>query len=565
MSVNTKQSYTLTPRQLCDLELILNAGFQPLDGFLTQKDYINVLDKCRLANNSIWPMPITLDVNDKLAKSLLINTKLALRDEEGLVIANMIVTDIWQPDKKFEAEKVFGTTDIAHPAVNYLFNFSGDYYLGGPVELVNMPRHYDFTEYRRSPADTKKYFAQNNLKQVVGFQTRNPMHRAHQELTLRAARKINGHVLIHPVVGITKPGDIDHFTRVKCYKKLLGHYPANMASLSLLPLAMRMGGPREALWHALIRRNYGCTHFIIGRDHAGPDKDSNGNDFYSPYEAQDFVAQYAGEIGIEIIPFEEMLFVKNKKDYLTQSEIDADLSININDIAKISGTEFRRRIQTGEKIPHWFSYPEIINEIRKTHPAKHLRGLTIFFTGLSGAGKSTLANALLVKLMELTDRSVTLLDGDIVRNRLLSNKLGFSKEDRDINIKRIGFVAAEITKHRGIAICAPIAPYEEARQMVRQMVNANGGFIEVYVSTPLNTCEQRDPKGLYKKVRAGEIKNFTGVDDPYEPPSNPELSINTTGREVRECVTQIVEALENQGYLLREVMHSEKKHIVSNK
>ena len=547
--MTTKKNITLTPRQLCDIELILNQGFTPLTGFLTQQDYDSVLDNCRLANNQLWPMPITLDVTASFAKSLQIKDIIALHDEEGVTIANLTVTDLWQPDKKREAQKIFNTIDVTHPAVNYLFNFAGEYYIGGPLELVNMPRHYDFTEYRLTPAQTKKYFADNHIKHIVGFQTRNPMHRAHQELTLRAAQQINGHVFIHPVVGMTKPGDIDHFTRVKCYKKLLAHYPADTATLGLLPLAMRMGGPREALWHALIRKNYGCTHFIIGRDHAGPGKNANGQDFYGPYEAQAFVAKYSNEIEIEIIPFDEMMYVKNKNCYMTQNEIDADHSIESSDIGKISGTEFRHRLQTGEPIPSWFSFPDIIEEIRKTHPNKQTRGFTIFFTGLSGAGKSTVANALLVKLMELTDRSITLLDGDIVRKQLLSNNLGFSKEDRDINIKRIGFVASEITKHHGIAICAPIAPYEETRQMVRQMISANGGFIEVYISTPLTTCEQRDPKGLYKKVRAGEIKNFTGIDDPYEPPSNPELLLDTTHRSVSECVEKIIRELETLGYL----------------
>lgn len=545
---DAEKSLTLTSRQLCDLELILNGGFAPLNGFLTEQDYNTVVNNCRLTNNQVWPIPVTLDVSETFAKTVQKIDILSLRDEEGVVIAKLTVTDIYKPNKELEAKKIYGTIDTIHPAVNYLYNLAGEYYLGGPVELVNMPRHYDFTEDRRNPAEVKKYFADKNITNVVGFQTRNPMHRAHQELTLRAAKKINGHVLIHPVVGMTKPGDIDHYTRVKCYKKLLNHYPKDMASLSLLPLAMRMGGPREALWHALIRKNYGCTHFIIGRDHAGPGKDKNGNDFYGPYDAQDFVAQYRNEIGIEVIPFDEVMYVKNQDCYMTYDEIVAK-KIDKANIGKISGTEFRRRLQTGAEIPSWFSYPEIIAEIRKTHPSMQDRGLTVFFTGLSGAGKSTIANALLVKLMELTDRSITLLDGDIVRNQLLSNKLGFSKEDRDINIKRIGFIASEITKHKGIAICAPIAPYEEARQSVRQMISTIGGFVEVYISTPLSTCEDRDPKGLYKKVRSGEIKNFTGVDDPYEKPSNPELSIDTTNRSVVDCVMEVINKLSHLGYL----------------
>lgn len=537
------QEIFLTPRQRCDIECLLNGAFAPLIGFNDQKTYQSILENRRLPKGEVWPMPITLDVKADQAATLKIGEKIGLYDQEGLHLANMIITDIWQPNKSAEAMAVYKTLDETHPGVNYLMNIAGDVYIGGTLEKVALPNHYDFTHLRFTPEQLKQKFKEKGIKKVVAFQTRNPMHRAHQELTLRAAKEQGAHLLIHPVVGMTKPGDVDHYTRVRCYQSIIETYPENSATLSLLPIAMRMAGPVEALWHALIRKNYGCTHFIVGRDHAGPGKDKNGQDFYGPYDAQEFVKQYQDEIGIQMVPFYELVYVKDRDAYMQEDQVKPDETV-----LKISGTEFRRMLKTGEEVPDWFSYPGIIQELRKTFPAREKQGLTIFFTGLSGAGKSTIANALLIKLMELTDRSVTLLDGDLVRKNL-SSELGFSREHRDLNILRIGYVASEITKHGGIAICAPIAPYRATRRQVRDMVSEVGGFVEVYISTSLDVCEHRDRKGLYKKARAGIIKEFTGISDPYEVPEKAEIVINTAEHSIEQEVMMIVNKLRELGYL----------------
>ncbi len=534
---NKIKCLNLSDRQLCDLELLLNGGFAPLTGFLNQNDYESVLENNRLCNNQVWPMPINLDVSAEFANKISLGEKIQLIDKEGVPLANITVKSIWQPDKKLEAEKVFGTTDTAHPAVNYLFNHSKDVYIGGKLEFLELPNHYDFSEIRRTPAECREFFNKNGWKNVVAFQTRNPMHRAHQALTEFAMKEHNLKLMIHPVVGMTKPGDVNHFTRVRCYQKLMGHYDKQDTILSLLPLAMRMGGPREALWHALIRKNYGCTHFIVGRDHAGPGKDSKGKDFYGAYDAQEMVKQYEDEIGIKMIPFQELLYVFERKTYLPVNEVKKDETVG-----KISGTQFRQSLRDGSDIPTWFSYHEIIQELRKTYPPKLKQGITLFFTGLSGSGKSTLANALMQKLMMFDDRKITILDGDHVRQHL-SSELGFSKAHRDLNVVRIGYVASEITKHGGIAICAPIAPYTQTRNEVRELVSEFGNFIEIHVATPISKCEERDRKGLYAKARKGEIKGFTGIDDPYEDPLNPEIKIDTSEKSISDCVDEILAAL----------------------
>ncbi|MBX2806224.1 MAG: bifunctional sulfate adenylyltransferase/adenylylsulfate kinase [Hyphomicrobiales bacterium] len=514
-------SWDLTARQLCDLELLMNGGFAPLQGFLGKDDYENVLDNLRLLSGDVWPIPVTLDVSEEFAGKIGEGQRIALRDPENLVLAILEVQSIWQPDKTREAEKVFGANDPAHPAVRYLHDKAGTHYIGGRVIGLQAPIHYDFRERRHTPNELKAQFQKWGWTDVVAFQTRNPLHRAHLELTLRATEQVGANLLIHPVVGMTKPGDVDHYTRVRCYEALLPHYPDGKATLDLLPLAMRMAGPREALWHALIRRNYGCTHFIVGRDHAGPGKNSAGEPFYGPYDAQELVTAYKDEIGIQMVPFREMVYLQNRKQYAPADEIQPGEAI-----LNLSGTELRRRLQTGEDIPEWFSFPSVIQELRKTHPPRDRQGFTVFFTGLSGAGKSTIANALMAKLMQAGGRQLTLLDGDIVRKHL-SSELGFSKEHRNINILRIGYVASEITKNGGIAICAPIAPYAATRREVREMIEPYGAFIEVHVATPLDECERRDRKGLYKLAREGKIKQFTGIDDPYEAPETPEVTINT--------------------------------------
>ncbi|CAM4145670.1 bifunctional sulfate adenylyltransferase/adenylylsulfate kinase [Palleronia rufa] len=536
-------SHDLTPRQTCDLELLMNGGFAPLKGFLSQEDYDGVVNDMRLADGSLWPMPITLDVSEKFADAIEIGQDIALRDQEGVILATMTVTDKWVPDKAHEAQKVFGADDSAHPAVNYLHNQAGPVYLGGPVTGIQQPIHYDFRARRDTPNELRAYFRKMGWRRVVAFQTRNPLHRAHQELTFRAAREAQANLLIHPVVGMTKPGDVDHFTRVRCYEAVLDKYPAATTHMSLLNLAMRMAGPREAVWHGLIRKNHGVTHFIVGRDHAGPGKNSAGDDFYGPYDAQELFKQHQEEMGIEMVPFKHMVYVQERAQYEPADEIEEGVTV-----LNISGTELRRRLQEGLEIPEWFSFPEVVKELRRTRPPRANQGFTVFFTGFSGSGKSTVANALMVKLMEMGGRPVTLLDGDIVRKNL-SSELGFSKEHRDLNIRRIGYVASEITKNGGIAICAPIAPYATTRRAVREDVEAFGAFVEIHVATPLEECEARDRKGLYKLARAGKIKEFTGISDPYDVPESPELRLDTTNVDVDHCAHQVLLKLENMGLI----------------
>jgi sulfate adenylyltransferase len=540
--------WSLTHRQVCDLELLLNGGFSPLEGFMTQADYESVRDDMRLADGTLWPIPVTLDVSEEFAAkvegaSADNPVTVALRDAEHVLIGVIDVTDVYRPDKSLEAKQVFGADDSAHPAVHYLHNKAGPVYLGGRVRGIEAPTHYDYKHLRNSPTQLRDFFEKVGWTRIVAFQTRNPMHRAHQELTFRAAQEAEANLLIHPVVGMTKPGDIDHFTRVRCYELILKRYPEQTTSLSLLPLAMRMGGPREAVWHAIIRKNYGCTHFIVGRDHAGPGKNSQGEDFYGPYDAQDLMERYRDELGIGMVPFKEMAFVKERGQYAPAGEVD-----ETETVLKLSGTEVRRRLEEDIDIPDWFSYPEVVQELRRSRPPKNRQGFTVLFTGLSGSGKSTIAHALLNKLMELGGRPVTLLDGDVVRKNL-SSELGFSKEHRELNIQRIGFVASEITKNGGIALCAPIAPYTATRRTVREMIEAEGGFVEVHVATPLEVCEQRDRKGLYARARRGEIENFTGISDPYEEPQNPEIRIDTQHVSPDQAAHDIVLKLERMGYI----------------
>jgi sulfate adenylyltransferase len=537
------RSWDLSERQLCDLELLLNGAFSPLDGFLGRADYEAVRDGMRLASGILWPMPITLDVSRELAKDVKPGQEIVLRDREGVALAIMTVEDAWEPDKRLEAVAVFDADDEAHPAVRYLMHHAGPVYLGGRVVGLEAPTHYDFRHLRDTPAELRARFRKLGWRRVVAFQTRNPMHRAHQELTFRAAQMAEANLLIHPVVGMTKPGDVDHYTRVRCYERLLRHYPEQTTTLSLLPLAMRMAGPREAVWHGIIRKNFGCTHLIVGRDHAGPGRRSDGTPFYGEYEAQELFRQHEAEIGVTMLPFHALVYDQDRAQYVQQDEVGPG-----DTVLDISGTELRRRLRDGLEIPDWFSFPEVIHELRRTHPPRHEQGFTVFFTGLSGSGKSTIANALLVKLMEQGGRSATLLDGDHVRKNL-SSELGFSREHRDLNILRIGYVASEITKAGGIAICAPIAPYAATRRKVRDMIEPVGGFLEVHVATPLEVCEDRDRKGLYAKARAGILKEFTGISDPYEAPESPELRIDTTTLSPDMAAHQIVLKLEALGFV----------------
>jgi len=536
-SAGDSTTLTLTDKQFCDLEMILVDGFSPLKGFLGKEDYDSVVETMRLASGALWPIPIVLDINRACAKTIKIGDKIQLNGEDGSTYAILHVSHLWTPDKEKEAINVFGTLDKSHPGVRYLFEETNDIYIGGPITATGHLKHYAFQDLRKTPHELKSYFKSKGFSKVIGFQTRNPMHKAHIALTQMATKATNAHLLIHPVVGKTKEGDIDPYTRVRCYRKALQYFPQGSATLSVLPLAMRMGGPREALWHAIIRKNYGCTHFIVGRDHAGPGNDAAGKVFYEPYAAQALVKKHASEIGIEIISVPEMVFVQERNQYLPINEISPGITG-----VRVSGTELRRRLRLGLEIPDFFSFPEIIEELRSRNPPLSKQGITLFITGLSGSGKSTIARALREKLSEIQHRPITVLDGDIIRQKLIPN-LGFSEQDRSLNVRCVGFIASEITKNGGLAICAMIAPYEHDRKMNRTLIENTGNYIEIYLSTPLEICEKRDVKGLYAKARQGVITQFTGIDDPYEVPLNPECSIDTSAIPVENALDQIIRLL----------------------
>ena len=536
-------SLQLSDRHLCDLELIINGGFDPLSGFMSRIDYDSVVRDMRLSDGSLWPMPITLDVNDKFLSEISNIPKIALRDKEGFVLAILKIEDIWQPDLELEAQLVFGTYDTKHPGVNYLLNSSNKNYIGGKIEKVSYPHHYDYQDLRHTPDELKSIFKKNKWSKVIAFQTRNPLHKAHFELTTKAMKELNANLLIHPVVGMTKPGDVNHFTRTRCYQHIMKEYPKSSAFLSLLPLAMRMGGPKETLLHAKIRKNYGCTHLIVGRDHAGPGLDSNNEPFYGHYEAQEMLKKYQNELEIEMVPFKFMVFIPKSATFKAIDDVDQG-----EEYKTLSGTELRQLLDKGKGIPEWFTFRSVAHELERSNPPLTKRGLTIFFTGLSGSGKSTLANGLVTRFLEEGSRPVTLLDGDIVRTNL-SSELGFSKEHRSINIKRIGYVASEITKNGGIAICAPIAPYQEDRLYNRKLISKEGGYIEIFVNTPIEKCEERDSKGLYALAREGKIKEFTGVSDPYEEPLDAEIVVNSSGENPEILVKEIYQKIFNMGFI----------------
>ena len=536
-------SWDLTERQLCDLEMLSSGAFSPLEGFLGKADYESVCQNMRLADGTLWPIPVVLDVPEEFAATVDEGASIALRDPEGTMLAALHVEEKWTPDREAESAAVYGTTSGEHPGVAHVLSRTNAVYVSGRLEGVEAPTHYDYRELRRTPRELRAEFSKLGWRKVVAFQTRNPMHRAHYELTVRAATDSGANLLVHPVVGMTKPGDVDHYTRVRCYEALRRHYPKGTATLSLLPLAMRMGGPREAVWHAIIRRNHGCTHLIVGRDHAGPGSDSSGKEFYGPYDAQELLRAHTDELGVTMVPFQMMVFVEDRDAYFPVDEVpEGARTLNI------SGTELRQRLAQGREIPTWFTFPEVATELRRSYPPRAKQGFTVFFTGLSGSGKSTIANALMVKLLEMGGRPVTLLDGDLVRKHL-SSELGFSKEHRDINIRRIGWTASEITKNGGIALCAPIAPYDSVRKEVRGMIEPLGGFVLVHVATALELCEERDRKGLYAKARAGILKEFTGISDPYEEPVDAELSIDTADLSPEEAAQEIILYLVREGFI----------------
>ncbi|MBW2127043.1 MAG: bifunctional sulfate adenylyltransferase/adenylylsulfate kinase [Deltaproteobacteria bacterium] len=524
----------LNERQMCDLELLSEGALSPLRGFMTRPDYESVLDRMRLQNGLLWPLPICLDISETQAKSLEAGQSLALRDPEGFLLA---------VEREKESTRIYRTTDRIHPGARYILETGGDYYVGGELEVLSLPVHFDFRQLRQTPVEVRDLYKKLGWHRVVGFQTRNPIHRAQFEMTLRAMREAKANLLLLPVVGMTKPGDFDHYTRVRCYRAVARHYPPESFILNLLPLAMRMAGPREALLHAIICKNFGCSHFIVGRDHASPGNDKSGKPFYGKYDARDLVKVYSKELGISVVSFEEMVYLPFEDEFRTRDQVPEGTQT-----ISLSGTEIRERIKAGRRIPKWATFKEVIDELYRAYPPPSKQGFTIFLTGLSGAGKSTIAKVLYSRFLEMGDRPVTLLDGDIVR-RNLSSELGFSKEHRDINVRRIGFVASEITKNRGIAICAPIAPYASTRAEVRATIEAYGGFVEVHVATPIEVCEKRDRKGMYAKARAGLIKGFTGVDDPYEEPENPEVRVDTTELTPDEAAQEILLFLGQKGYI----------------
>jgi len=516
-------------------------GFSPLDRFMSKADYQRVLTEMRLADGTLFSIPITLTISKEDLPTR--EEWITLRDSRNYIVAVMRIEEVFRWDPLREARLVYGTTDARHPLVSEMQQWR-DLCISGELKVLNLPVYYDFVEIRRTPAQVRALLTEMGNRNVVAFQTRNPLHRIHEELTKRAAEQVGGSLLIHPVVGMTKPGDVDHYTRVRVYKALVENYYDKNTALSLLPLAMRMAGPREALWHALIRRNYGATHFIIGRDHAGPGNDSQGRPFYGPYEAQDMLMQYTEELGVQALPFQELVYLLDEERYEEASRVPTGART-----ANISGTQVRDDyLARGKPLPEWFTRPEVAAILLDSHPPRHKQGLCIWFTGLSGAGKSTIANALTALLLE-HGRQITLLDGDVVRTHL-SKGLGFSKEDRDANILRIGFVAGEIARHRGTVVCAAISPYRNTRNEVRNMVGAER-FVEVFVNTPLEICEQRDVKGMYAKARRGEIKGFTGIDDPYEEPLNAEVVLETVGAGYTpdENARKIIAYLQAQGFL----------------
>ena len=530
----TLPSVRVSERTRCDLELLATGAFSPLDRFMGQRDYQSVLDSMRLADGTLFPIPITLPVSEALE----LHHDVALRGPDNALLAVMTVEELYGWDVDEAAQKVFATTDRRHPLVAEMDGW-GKLNASGRLRVLALPTRHDFRELRRTPAEVRALLEDRGRENVVAFQTRNPMHRAHEELVRRAAESVSGVLLLHPVVGMTKPGDVDHYTRVRTYKALTENYfEPDRVLLSLLPLAMRMAGPREALWHALIRRNYGANHFIVGRDHASP-----GGGFYGPYDAQELVAAHAKELGMTMLPFHELVYVEDEDRYEEASKVPSGAKT-----ASISGTQVRDEyLGKGRTLPEWFTRPEVASILRETYPPRHRQGFCIWFTGLSGAGKTTTAEIVISRLLE-RGRQSTSLDGDVVRTHL-SKGLGFSKEDRDTNIVRIGFVASEIVRHGGAVVCAAVSPYRATRDRVREMVGADH-FFEIFVDTPLEVCEARDEKGMYAQARKGLIHNFTGIDDPYEAPLAPELAIDTVNVTAEQNANAIVELLRERGFVI---------------
>ena len=536
---------TLSQRQQCDLELLVTGALSPLTGFMSQQEYDSVVENTSLLNGTVWPIPYYLDLTATQAETINVGDKIALRDIEGFMPAILTVESKWKPDKKKEAENIYGTVDTEHPGVDYLLNVVGDIYIGGKVDAVQLPFHYDFETLRFTPLELRQHFDKLGWRSIVAFHSSKPMHAVHFEMTMRALKKANAHLLIHPVVGMSKPGDLHYYSRVHCYQAILKQYPKSLVELALIPMAMRMAGPREALMNAIIRQNYGCTHYIIGTEHAGPPnvRDS-GKRFYASGSSQKYVEQYKDDIDIEIINIEELCYDEDKERFITRTDNKQALCSS----ESFSNSRVLRSLLNREDIPEWVSYPEVLEALQQSYPPRSKQGLTLFFTGFSGSGKSTLARIIYAKFIEEGKRPVTLLDGDVVRLNL-SSELGFSKKDRNTNVRRIGYVASEITKNRGVAICAPIAPYSEIRREVRNNIEEYGAFIEIHVSTSIEECESRDRKGLYAKARKGIIPEFTGISDPYDIPENPEIRVDTVDMSPVQAAQEIYLYLIREGYI----------------
>jgi len=536
-------SAELVPRQLCDLELLLNGGYSPLEGYMGSTDHERVCESAHLANGILWPLPITLDVSQALAESLSPGDFLALRDPEGVMLAALQVDEIWRPDRAAEARALFGCDDPSHPRVRQFLHRTREWAVAGRLEGVQLPVHHDYRELRLTPRELRRKFSRLGWRKVIAYQTHRTIHRAQLAMMTEAAGAAGANLLLHPIVGLNQPGDADHYTRIRCYQELMPHFSKFMARLNLLPMASRGGGPREAVLQAVVHKNYGCTSLMVDFDGSGTVLETYGEPAYTPEGARDEMALHAEELGVEWIATKEMVFLENRRRFVPADEVGEGARV-----LRLSAEEVRRRLDDGREIPEWYTFPSVARELQRRHPYRGSQGFTVFFTGLSGSGKSTVANALRVKLLEIGGRGVTLLDGDLVRTNL-SSELGFSKEHRDLNIRRIGFVASEITRAGGVAICAPIAPYDVVRREVREMVAPCGGFVLVHVATPLEVCEIRDRKGMYAKARAGIIKEFTGISDPYEVPSDADVVIDTSDMTPAEATREVLFFLERQGYI----------------
>lgn len=533
----------LGDHHLCDLELIATGAFSPLEGFMVRADYESVLDRMRLQDGTLWPVPVCLDVSETKARQLEAGQSVALRDPEGFLLAVMHVEDIWPIDKAKEIRLIYGGEEEDNPGVQHLEQQTKAFYVGGRIEVISLPLHYDFRSLRKTPEEVRAEYQKLGWQRVVGYQTSSVIHRCQYEVTLEAMRQAKANLLLLPTVGVARREDFDYYTRVRCYKEVIRHYPPETVVQSLLPQFVRFAGAREAVLNAIIAKNYGCTHYLLYPEAGNSDGNENSGFKEVFGEEEEIVSACKEALGIAVMAFDGMVYLPFEDQHRFVHQVEEGTKT-----ISMGGGEIRSRIRSGRIVPGWASFPEVLEELRKAYPDPAGQGITIFLTGLSGAGKSTIAKVLFSKMLEIGERPVTLLDGDIVRQNL-SSELSFSKEHRDINVRRIGFVASEITKNRGIAICAPIAPYAHTRSEIRAAIEAYGGFIEVHVATPLEECEKRDRKGMYAKARAGLIKGYTGIDDPYEVPAAPELRIDTTNLTPDEAAHEVLLYLGQKGFI----------------